>query len=107
MTATDRLHAALTPANVALVAVGIVVGTVTGIATADRPVIQAPHDCQVMANTAERAFVAYEQYAVAVELRGVRGATEYDRLDEDAAEQDRLIDELGPAYHEAKAGCLR
>lgn len=88
-------------------AVLLAVGTVTGIATADRPVIQAPHDCQVMANTAERAFVAYEQYAVAVELRGVRGATEYDQLDEDAAEQDRLIDELGPAYHEAKAGCLR
>jgi hypothetical protein len=107
MTAADRLHAALTPVNVSLVAVGIVVGTVTGIATAEQPVIQAPHDCQVMATTAERAFVAYQNYATAVELRGVRGATEYDRLDEDAAEQDRLIDELGPAYHEAKAGCLR
>jgi hypothetical protein len=106
MTAADRLHAALTPVNVSLVAVGIVVGTVTGIATADRPVIQAPHECTVALNAADRIFVAKENAGIALHLRATRGRSEFAEHDAEVSEQWRIQDELVPVYGDAKATCL-
>lgn len=86
--------------------VGLVIGTVSGALAAGTPDIRAPHECQVMATTAERMFVSQSNEAHVTHLRATRGQSEFAQHEADLAalwdEQDELLGD----YAEAKAGCL-
>jgi hypothetical protein len=88
------------------VALALVVGVASGMAVMGRPTIQAPQDCTVMANIAERAFVSYENLAYSTQLAATRGRSEFAGHEEDKATARGEIDDLGPLYHDAKAECL-
>jgi hypothetical protein len=74
-----------------------------GITTIVAP---APRECTVMANTADRAFVAYENLATSTRLAVSRGRSEYDQHEADIAAAYEELGDLGPVYREAKAECL-
>lgn len=85
----------------------LVSGAIAGVMIQAVPDVKAPHQCTVMANTAEKAFVAYENLAYSTHLAATRGRSEFDQHEADKAALRGELDDLGPDYHEAKAGCLR
>lgn len=87
-------------------AVALVVGVWSGSAAAGVPDVKAPHQCTVMANVSEKAFVAYENLAYSTHLAATRGQSEFDGHEADKASLRAELDALGPDYHEAKAACL-
>jgi hypothetical protein len=92
----------------AALAIGItaVVCTASGAWVASTPTIQAPHECTVMANVAEKIFIAQENATAVAHLRATRGQSEY--ADHDA-ELNRLWGEIDAArveYIDAENACL-
>lgn len=91
----------------ATIGAALIVGFLSGSLNASTPDVKAPHQCTVMATVAEKAFVTYENYATSLELRATRGQADYAGHDAEVARlRGELDDDLGPAYHEAKAACL-
>ena len=101
-----RLHAAITPVRVAWLTVGVVVGVASGSAAASTPTIQAPHECQVMATTAERIFVSQANEVTVTQLRATRGQSEFAQHEADLSSLWDEQDELAADYEDAKTECL-
>lgn len=74
-----------------------------GITTVVAP---APGECTVMAHTADKQLVAYENLATSTRLAVSRGRSEYDQHEADIATAYEELGDLGPVYREAKAACL-
>lgn len=90
-------YTSLTLAIVAAIAVGWL---------AHDDLAPAPHECTVMANTAEKAFVAYENLATSTQLAVSRGRSEYDQHEADIASAREELDALAPTYNDAEVACL-
>jgi hypothetical protein len=93
-------HAALA------IAAALVFGTASGAAIAATPTIQAPHECTVMANLADKIFIAQKNATTVAHLRATRGQSEYAGHD---AELNRLWGEIDAArveYIDAENACL-
>lgn len=88
------------------ISAALVVGTASGAAVVGVPTIQAPHECTVAFNAADKALVAYDNATLVVYLRATRGQSEFAKHDADLSAIWAELDELEPAYAEAKATCL-
>lgn len=96
----NATHAALA------IAAALIFGTASGAWVAATPTIQAPHECTVMANLADKIFIAQENATEVTHLRATRGQSEY--ADHDA-ELNRLWGEIDAAhveYIDAENACL-
>lgn len=88
-------------------ALGLVVGALSGSALAGEPRVQTPQVCHEMAAAAEALDVVQGELVVAVRERGdALGKDDYRVLD---GKVNHLIASMGPAevaYREAEAACL-
>jgi hypothetical protein len=66
----------------------------------------APRECTVMAHTADKQLIAYENLAISTRLAVSRGMSEYDQHEADINAAYEELDDLRPVYREAKAACL-
>lgn len=87
-------------------AIGLVVGLWSGAAAMSTPTIQAPHECTVALNVADKTFVDYENVATAMVLMSTRGKSAYEGHEADANRLWDEIDEARRVYDAAKATCL-
>lgn len=68
--------------------------------------LQAPPDCAVAFNLADKTFVDYENVSTAVVLMSTRGQSEYEGHEADAIQLWDDIDAARAEYRDAKAACL-
>lgn len=68
--------------------------------------VQAPPDCAVAFNLADKTFVDYENVTTAVVLMKSRGQSEYEGHEADAIQLWDEIDAARAEYRNAKASCL-
>lgn len=68
--------------------------------------VQAPSDCAVAFNLADKTFVDYENVTTAVVLMKSRGQSEYEGHEADAIQLWDEIDAARAEYRDAKASCL-
>jgi len=88
------------------IAAALVFGTASGAAIVASPIIQAPHECTVMANLAEKIFIDQRSTTEVTHLMTTRGQSEYA---EHEAELTRLWGDIDAAYVEyidAENACL-
>jgi hypothetical protein len=88
------------------IATALVVGVASGASIVGVPTIQAPHTCTVAFNLADRIVIAQANSREVVYLRATRGQSEFDKHDADLTAIWDELDDLEPAYAEAKAACL-
>lgn len=91
--------------RVAGLALGLIVGGLVGTASGAM-IAGTPNECTVMAHTADKQLVAYENLATSTRLAVSRGRSEYDQHEAEIAAAYEQLDELGPVYREAKVACL-
>jgi len=96
----NRFHA------VVGMATALVLGLASGLAMNTVPTIRAPHECQVMATTAERIFVSQANEVTVTQLRATRGQSEFAKHDADLSSLWDEQDELAADYEDAKTECL-
>lgn len=82
-------------------AIGLAIGY--GYSTAT---VQAPSDCAVAFNLADRTFVDYDNVTTAVHMMSTRGQSEYEGHEAKAIQLWDDIDAARAEYRDAKAACL-
>jgi len=88
------------------IAAALFVGVWSGASIMATPTIQAPHECTVMANLAEKIFIDQRSTTEVTHLMTTRGQSEYA---EHEAELSRLWGDIDAAYVEyidAENACL-
>lgn len=86
-------------------ALAVVLGILIGYGT-HAALLNAPQDCAVAFNLADKTFVDYENVTYAVVLMKTRSQSEYEGHEADAIQLWDDIDAAKADYRDAKASCL-